>query len=222
MRPATWATLLVGAVTAAAATRPGTAQVLSAAGFLSSADHRVEAGFGLERSSGWIGGARVTVGLQPRVEIDVTALAGALERDSANAEDRGVAEIRLDARYRTLSWLWLETGVGTRTYSAPIAVQRWTALRLGAEARVPFFGDRAEGVSRLLLLPLVSVTGLDQPELALTAAAGIEYRFGPVMAGVFYWLERYDFPVQDAVARAEQLSGLLVRASARVLSFRSR
>ena len=198
------------------------AQDVALAGFVSSVEHRVDAGFGVERSSGLVGGARVTVGLPPRVELALTASAGPLERDSANAEDRDVAEIRLDARYHTLSWLWLETGVATRTYSAPIAVQRWTTLRLGAEARVPFLGDRAEGVGRLLFLPLVSVTGVDQPELALTAAAGVEYRLGPVLAGVFYWLERYDFPVQDEIARVEQLSGLMVRASARVLRFNSR
>ena len=200
---------------------PAAAQVLTAAASVSFAEHRVDAGYGVERSSGVLGGGRVTLGLPPRVELDVTALAGTLERDSVNAEDRHLAELGLDARYRPLSWLWFDTGVATRTYSAAIAVQRWTSLRLGAEARVPFFGGRAEAVGRLLFLPLVEVTGLEQPELAVTAAAGIEYRFGPVGAGLFYSLERYDFPAQDGVARAEQVSALTLRASARVLPFSS-
>jgi hypothetical protein len=211
--------LLLGAPCVA---RTAAAQVVTAAASVSFTEHRVDAGYGVERSSGVLGGGRVTLGLPPRVELDVTAASGTLERDSANAEDRHVAEIGFDARYRPLSWLWLETGIATRTYSAPIAVQRWTSLRLGAEARVPFFGGRAEGVGRLLFLPLVSVTGLEQPELALTAAAGVEYRLGPIAAGVFYSLERYDFSAQDGVARAEQLSALTVRASARLLSFGSR
>jgi len=197
------------------------AQVVTAAASVSFTEHRVDAGYGVERSSGVLGGGRVTLGLPPRVELDVTAVAGTLERDSANAEDRHLAELGLDARYRPLSWLWLETGVATRTYSASIAVQRWTSLRLGAQARIPFFGRRAEAVGRLLFLPLVEVTGLEQPELAITASAGVEYRFGPVAAGLFYSLERYDFPAQDGVARAEQLSALTLRASARVLPFSS-
>jgi len=216
--PGRLAALLLAAPCAA---RVGDAQVLTAAAWVSLAEHRVDAGFGVERSSGVLGGGRVTLGLPPRVELDITATAGTLEPDSANAEQRHVAEVGVDARYRPLSWLWVATGVATRTYSAPIAVQRWTSLRLGAEARVPFFGGRAEALGRLLFLPLVDVTGLEQPELAITAAAGVEYRFGPVGAGLFYSLERFDFPAQDGVARAEQLSALTLRASARVLPFSS-
>ena len=218
MTPGRLAALLLAAPCAA---NTGAAQVLTAAASVSSVEHRVDAGYGVERSSGLLGGGRVTLGLPPRVELDFTALAGNLERDSANAEDRHVAEIGFDARYRPLTWLWFETGMATRTYSAPIAVQRWTSLRLGAEARVPFFGGRAEGVGRLLFLPLVTVTGVEQPELAITAAAGVQYRLGPVAAGVFYSLERYDFPAQDGVTRAEQLSALTLRASARLLPFSS-
>lgn len=218
MTPGRLAALLLAAPSAA---NTGAAQVLTAAASVSSVEHRVDAGYGVERSSGLLGGGRVTLGLPPRVELDFTAVAGNLERDSANAEDRHVAEIGFDARYRPLTWLWFETGMATRTYSAPIAVQRWTSLRLGAEARVPFFGGRAEGVGRLLFLPLVTVTGVEQPELAITAAAGVQYRLGPVAAGLFYSLERYDFPAQDGVTRAEQLSALTLRASARLLPFSS-
>ncbi len=198
--------------------RGGAAQVLTAAASVSSAEHRVDAGYGVERSSGLLGGGRVTLGLPPRVELDVTAAAGTLERDSTNAEERHLAEVGVGARYRPLPWLWLETGVAARTYTAPVAVQRWTSLRLGAEARVPFFGGRAEGIGRLLFLPLVAVTGLEQPDLAISAAAGVEYRFGPVGAGLFYSLERYDFPAQDGVARLEQMSTLTVSVRARLFT----
>lgn len=213
-----FAALLLAAPCAA---QTGAAQVLTAAASVSSAEHRVDAGFGVERSSGVLGGGGVTLGLPPRVELAVTAGAGTLERDSANAEDRHMAELGFDARYRPLSWLWLETGVATRTYSASIAVQRWTSLRLGAQARVPFFGHRAQAVGRLLFLPLVDVTGLEQPELAVTAAAGVAYRFGPVAAALSYSLERYDFPARDGVARLEQLSALTLLVSARVLPLSS-
>lgn len=207
---------------AAGAGRGAGAQVLTAAAFVSSAEHRVDAGFGVERSSGLLGGGRVSVSLPPRVSLALTAGSGSLERDSTNAEERRVAEIGLDARYRTLPWLWLETGVVTRTYAALIATQRWTSMRLGAEARVPFMGGRVEGLGRLLFLPVVSVTGLDQPDLAVAAGAGLAYRVGPVTAELSYAVERYDFPARDGIPRAEQLSTLTVSAAARLFGLGSR
>jgi hypothetical protein len=197
------------------------AQTVTAGASVSWAEHRVNAGFGVERSSGLLGAGQVVLALPPRVELVARAGAGTLERDSANAQDRHAAEIGADARYRPLSWLWLETGVATRTYSAPIAVQRWTSVRLGAEARIPFYGHRAEAVGRLLFMPLDDATGIDQPDLAVTAAAGVEYRLGAVGLALLYGLERYDFPAQGGVARVEQLSALTLRASARVLTFSS-
>jgi hypothetical protein len=84
------------------------------------------------------------------------------------------------------------------------------------EARIPFLGGRVEGLGRLLFLPVVAVTGLDQPDLALTAGAGLAYQVGPVSAELSYVLERYDFPTRDGLTRAEQLSTLTVSAGARL------
>src|SRR5207247_9400533 len=71
------------------------------------------------------------------------------------------------------------------------------------------------GVVRAGLLPVVSVNGLPRPDVALTAAAGIEYRSGVVTGGLFYGLERYDFPDRGAGRRLEQVSTLTIRFGAR-------
>ncbi len=194
------------------------AQTVSGSAFVTLAEHRVDAGFGVEPSSGVMGGAAAAVSLTPRVELRLTALAGTLERDSATAESRDVAEVALAGRYRAIGGVVLEAGVATRTYTAAVARQRWSSLHIGAELRVPLLGGRVETVGRLMLLPLVAVTGLDQPDLAIAAAAGLDYHIGPVTLGLAYGLERYDFPTQEAAARAEQLSGLTVSARVRLLA----
>jgi len=61
------------------------------------------------------------------------------------------------------------------------------------------------------LFPVVSVTGLPRPDVALTAAAGVEYRSGSVTSGLFYGLERYDFPPSGGTRRFEQVNTLTFR-----------
>lgn len=195
------------------------AQTLTVAGLVGASEHRVDVGFEVERSSGLVGGGRISVVFPPRVTLRVTALAGRLERDSANADDRDVADVGFDAGYRALSWLTFVTGVRTRTYTAPIARQRWTSLQLGAEARIPLLDGAIEGVGRFLLLPLVSVSDLDQPELAFTTGAGIDYHVGAVAVGLRYALERYDFAARQGVARREQLSSLRLELSLPLVRF---
>jgi len=202
---------------AQAATAP--AQTLTVSALLQSSEHRVDVGFGVERSSGLLGGARIGATLGPRVHVGLTALGGRLTRDSSNAEDRDVAEVSADAGYRALPWLTFITGVRARTYTAPIARQRWTALHVGAEARVGLLDGHLDGVGQFLLQPLVSVSELDQPELAFTAAAGMDYHLGRLTVGVRYALERYDFPPRDGMTRREQLSTVGLQATLQLAHF---
>ena len=101
--------------------------------------------------------------------------------------------------------------VTSRTYTTATARQRWTTVEIGAEARLDFATSPVRGVLRGGLLPVVSVNGLPRPDVALTAAAGIEYRGGSVTGGLWYGLERYDFPDVGAGRRLEQVSTLSVR-----------
>ncbi|HLZ46807.1 MAG TPA: hypothetical protein VKQ05_14120, partial [Gemmatimonadales bacterium] len=92
-----------------------------------------------------------------------------------------------------------------------IARQRWTSVAIGAETGLDFATSPVRGVLRGSLLPVVSVSGLPRPDVALTTAVGIEYRGGSVTGALYYGLERYDFPNVGAGRRLEQVSTLTVR-----------
>ena len=200
-------------VAIAAATAPATAQVaVRGAGMLVVAEHRVDAGSGVEQASGTLFGAEGTLSLGSRVEIFVRGAGGKLTADSAGAESRDVAEGTLRASVLTVPWLALHAGLTTRTYSTPLVRQRWTVLRFGGEARLGFVGDEITGVLRAEILPSVAVSGLERPNRAFAAGAGVEWRVGAFSLGVQYDLERYDFPLVAGVERREQYGTLTAQA----------
>ena len=178
-------------------------------------EHRVDAGFGVEVSSGPMGFAEIGI-LSSRVQGSLALGAGRLTGNGM-VTDRDVGALVLRAGYLARSWLTLESGVTIRTYSADVGRQRWVLLRLGGEARVPFLNDRMAAVARLGVLPVASATGLGRSEAAFTAAAGMAYRRRLLSLEVLYALERYDFPATAVMPtdRREQLSSLIVRFSAR-------
>lgn len=199
-------TMMVGAGGAAAGQR------LSGAAGLAAADHRVDAGTGVEVSRGPVIQAGVLAAFGARWTVSLDAMVGALSADGS-WPDRDVAELRGALGFRATSWLRLEAGYGSRVYSAPIASQRWNTASLAAEGTLNFANARLSGTGRFAWLPSVTVTELDSPDLAFATAAGVEYRPGALGFGLSYWLERYDFPTAAGVTRSEQLSGLMVRAT---------
>ncbi|HVH09712.1 MAG TPA: hypothetical protein VM736_07940 [Gemmatimonadales bacterium] len=122
-----------------------------------------------------------------------------------------MGEVGIQGRVLAARWLVLLAGATSRTYSTVLARQRWTMVELGAEARVDFATSPVRSVLRGGLLPLVAVHGLSGPDVALTAAAGVEYLGGLVTGGLLYGLERYDFPDRGAGRRLEQVSTLTLR-----------
>jgi len=104
-------------------------------------------------------------------------------------------------------------GATSRTYSTAIARPRWTTVEIGAQAHADFATIPVRGVLQGAVVPVVSVSGLPHAHLALTAAAGLEYRTGTLTGGMFYGLERYDFPGIGAGRRLEQVSTLSFRFS---------
>ena len=58
--------------------------------------------------------------------------------------------------------------------------------------------------------------GLAYERRAFTAAAGMEYHVGSLRFQALYDLERYDFPIREAVRRLEQLAQLTVRCRMRL------
>ena len=134
-----------------------------------------------------------------------------MSTSTVGAENRDVGEVGIEASVSPARWLALRASATSRTYSTAIARQRWTIVGVGAEARLDFATSPVRGVLRGGLLPVVSVQGLPGPDVALTAGAGIEYCTGSVIGGLFYGLERYDFPDVGTGRRLEQVSTLTFR-----------
>jgi hypothetical protein len=203
--------LLVLSLVLSVAPAAGIAQItLSGTAAAALVEHQVDIGYGVEQSSGLLLSAEGAVGLS-RLEVMIRAAAGSLSPTAAGAEQRDVGEVGIQASVVPVPWLAIQGGASSRTYATAIARQRWTSVEIGAEARLDFATSPMRGVLRGGWFPVVSVTGLPGPEVALTAAAGIEYRGGSVTSGLFYGLERYDFPPSRATRRLEQLNTLTFR-----------
>jgi hypothetical protein len=189
----------------------GIAQItLSGTAAAALVEHQVDIGYGVEESSGLLLVAEGAVGLS-RLEVMIRAAGGSLSTTAAGAEKRDIGEVGIQASVAPTPWLAIQGGVSSRTYATAIARQRWTSVEVGAEARLDFATSPVRGVLRGGVFPFVSVTGLPGPEVALTAAAGIEYRSGSVTSALFYGRERYDFPLSGATRRLEQVNTLTFR-----------
>jgi hypothetical protein len=193
---------ILGGVASANAQRALTVEPL-----VSLAEHRVEAGFGVERSFGPIIGGVGTLRLGPGLAVDVRALGGSLF-GARGVLDRDVGELGVEGSVAIGPWLSLQAGVTRRAYATRLGRQTWTTVAAGATARVAFAGTMIQGVGHAALLPVVSVTGLPDPGVAFRAATGLEYRIRAATLGVEYSLERYDFPINQGVRRLEQLTAL--------------
>ena len=202
------AAVIVGALFLRGGLAPALAQrAFTVAPLVSLVEHRVDAGFGVERSLGPIIGGVGTVRLGPRVVLAVRARGGSLF-GARGVLDRDVGELGVEGSVATGPWLALQLEVTRRAYGTRLGRQTWTTVAAGATARVAFAGAMIQGVGHAALLPVVSVTGLPDPGVAFRAAAGLDYRIRATTLGVQYSLERYDFPVNQGVRRLEQVAAL--------------
>jgi hypothetical protein len=197
------------------AREPAAQQRFSGTVAVSLAEHRVDAGLGRERSTGLVLGAGAGLQVSRRLDLAVRAQGGSLDASSSGAVDRDVGEIGIAASVAAGSWLSLQAGVARRVYSTLLARQGWMLAGVGAEAHFTYTGTPVRGLARLWWLPVASVSGLPRPDLAFTAATGLEYRTGAFTLGAVYSLERYDFPAEAAVQRVEQLAALTLRLDVR-------
>jgi hypothetical protein len=211
-RLALGAVALLTGVRGAAAQR----QLIGVAG-LSFAEHRVDAGFGVERTAGPVITAGIALAPRPRLALELRGRAGSLPGQAAGAFDRDLGELALETRWRAMPALDVGTEVMWRSYASMVGRQRWVLVRTGIEARLPLVGVDATTLLRAAYLPVVAVPGLGTPRLAVSAGAGMEYRVGPTRLRVLFELERYDFaPVGETARRVEQLSGLSVALTMRL------
>ncbi len=190
----------------------GSAQRLTGTAAVSLAEHRVDIGSGVEVSSGPLFSVGLRAAIGSRWIAGLEGMAGSLNADGPGA-DRDVGQLRATVGFQAATWLTIETAVGTRMYTAAIARQRWTAFALGAEARLPFGSGGVEGVGRIALQPVVTVSDVDEANPGVLAGAGVRYRGRRATLGVSYWIERHDFAPVGGVTRHERLAGLMVRAA---------
>jgi hypothetical protein len=210
-------TVALTLVLLAAAAGPLRAQLaVQGSGLVAMAEHRVDAGRGVEQASGTLVGLEGRLFVGTHVEVLAHFAGGNLTADSAGADDRDLGEAALRASVLTVPWLALHAGISVRSYGTRLVRQRWTALHVGGEARLAFVGGGVTGVLRAELLPSVSVSGLEHPNRAFTAGAGLEWRAGFVTLGLRYDLERYDFPRVAGFERKEQLSMLTAHVGLRL------
>ncbi len=203
------AALAVAALVGVVAPRSVRAQrALTGSAFVSLAEHRVQAGFGVERVSGGLLGLKASLRVRSQVNVAVRVEGGSLKASDSGVFDRDVGEIGVDARVSAARWLELQTGVARRVYSTVLARQAWTLVAAGAGVRLGLVGDAVHGLASASWLPVTSVSGLPRPDLAFRAATGLEYSRAGLTFGLAYSLERYDFPAQGTVRRLEQLSAL--------------
>jgi hypothetical protein len=203
--------LAIVALMAGAGARPLHAQLDRIVGVTASrVEHRVDIGDGVEVTSGTLLGGRVGLHRARWLEVRGSARGGTLGARGAPAEDRTLGEIELDAAVLPFEWLAFRGALDARSYSGRLARQRWISLRTGAEARLELLDGLIEGHARLGVMPLVSVSGLDAPDLALESGVGLAYTTRSLRAEVGYSLERYGFPRGATGRRAEQLSALTI------------
>jgi hypothetical protein len=175
--------------------------------------HQVDIGYGVEESTGLVFGVEGAVDIGSRLVLAVHAAGGSLSTQAISAQNRDVGEVGVRTSVLAKPWLAVFGGATSRTYSTAIARQRWTTVEIGAQAHADFATIPVRGVLQGAVVPVVSVSGLPHADPALTAAAGLEYRTGTLTGGMFYGLERYDFPGIGAGRRLEQVSTLSFRFS---------
>jgi len=105
-------------------------------------------------------------------------------------------EIRAVAGFQALPWLALEGSYDTRAFDSPAGYQKWTVTGAGAKLSSMLGTPSLHGYLRLHYLFGVSVTGQEKPDLAVAVEGGLDIAppTSALRLGVFYRLERFDFP----------------------------
>jgi hypothetical protein len=179
------------------------------------AEHRVRDAGVLIPASGTVFGAAVGVDVGHQFTVSAEALGGRFTADSsARIDDHSIAQVLVLGGMKVRPWLTVQAGPVFRNISNAVARQQWTALRVGGEAYVPLGLEGVRGVLRGYWMPLVSVSGLHRPDVALAASAGVEWQGPRIGVGTRYVLERYDFPENAGDRRIEEMSVLRVWVSA--------
>ncbi len=177
-----------------------------------SAEHRIDAGSGLERTSGALFGAGVDLITRGVLSFRFQFLSGKLTADDSLANDRTVTSGTADFGLQLSPWLTILGGVEARRYEA-LAIERWIAVRAGGEATINLGGGPLRGIARILVMPLVSLASdqgiVTAPSFGLMSALGLGFENRRIVSSLTYNIERYSFP--SSVNRDEEFGSLLFR-----------
>ena len=175
-------------------------------------EHRIVDADTLVASSGTLFGGAVAVMFGERFQIHAEALGGHLTSAATpSLEDHDIAEAQILGEMKVRPWLNVESGLSFRSFSNSLARQHWTAWRIGAETRVPLGFESVAAVVRGYWMPLVAVSGLSKPDVALALGVGLDWRGRRMGISALYTFERYDFAPNNAAQRLEELSTIRVR-----------
>ena len=219
--------LLVAGLAAVAGTAGAQSRLTLPTGAVSAvmakADHRVDVGLGVERTTGLLFGAQLDLEPADRMGVSLRALGGTLDapHDTPGVESRAVGEIALTTRFDVLPWLRGTAAAVGRSYDGALARQHWTELSVGGEGHIALIEGVVDGVIGVSLAPIVKVTARAGPDLAVAGNARLRHAGERLDLSLGYSLQRYDFPTTNGVRRLEEISMLVFRAGLRIGGRRS-
>ena len=187
-----------------------------------SADHRVDTGLGLERSTGPLFGAQLDLEPDDRLMVSLRALGGTLNPKIAGSETRAVGELALTTRLDIVSWFRGTVTALGRSYDGALARQHWSELSLGGEGHGMVIDKVLEASVGLSLAPVVRVSGRQGPDLAVAGLARLRHSGERLDLSLGYSLESYDFAGSGSPRRVEEISMLVFRAGLRIGARRQR
>lgn len=122
-----------------------------------------------------------------RGDLTSTGSVTALERDGGELSGLG--------RFEALSWLGIEVSYTARAFTSAAGYQRWKQVGAGLFVSRALAQDALLIYGRVAYLPWVSVSGLDDPDLAIATETGITVNVPkvPLTVSASYHLHRYDF-----------------------------
>jgi hypothetical protein len=164
----------------------------------------------------WFGGA-LAVHLGPAV-VRARALGGTMTPvGSSNAFERDGGELQGGLALHPTPWVSLDGSFTYRAFDSPVGFQSWTMPAVGVTLSPPLGDPDLRAYLRGSYLPSVAVSGREAPDLGLWAEGGVRaaLRVAPIVIGLSYRFERYDFPT-NTVTRVEQFDRLALEVGVRL------
>jgi hypothetical protein len=144
---------------------------------------------------------------------------GELTAGGTIGEPMKITEASGEALVYLMPWLGLGGGYTLRAEKTEIATQHWSIPKAMVQARSSFVGDAISTVSTIYILPGAYFSGMpsgddpdaQQPNIGFGGEAGLELRRGKLDAGLFYYVDKFEFPEVQGRTRIDQFSTLRIR-----------